>query len=153
MQSANMASSYNMVYYGNRPVAHIRPDYMDFFDGLDSVEIEVDGVTRSVGWGEVVHASDNLLVKSMPGYRVNAIGAQLTLESECNYPLKRRDFESRYSLDKASSMFRIEVYKQHANGQPDSFAGMFLVSYPTNTAKNSTPLLPGVEGKETLLGY
>ena len=143
-----------ILYYGNRPVAHIRPDYMDFSNDLDGVDIEADGKQRNVLWGEVVSVNDNLLVKGIPGYRINAIGAQVGKgTSECEYPIKRSDFESRFALNKASSLFRVEVYKQHENGRPDSFAGMFLVSYPMNTARNSKPLLPGVEGKETLLGY
>lgn len=143
-----------ILYYGNRPVAHIRPEYMNFSNDLDGMVIEADGRKRNVAWGEVVSVNDNLLVKGTPGYRVNAIGAQVGKgASECECPIKRADFESRFALNKASSLFRVEVYKQHGNGRPDSFAGMFLVSYPMNTAKNSKPLLPGVEGKETLLGY
>ena len=143
-----------VVYYGNRPVSQIRPDYMPFDDGLTHMKIEVDGMGREVSWGEVVHANDALLVESLPGYRVNAIGAQVgSGPSECNYPLQRRDFESRYSLDKAASLFRVEVYKQNGPGRADSFAGMFLVRYPVNTAQNTRPLLPAIDGKETLLGY
>lgn len=143
-----------IVYYGNRPVSRIYPDYMEFDHSLAGVEVEVDGTLKQIGWGEVVHAHNQIMVRSIPGYRVNAIGVQVEgRKSECNLPLKRHNFESHYSIDKTASMFRVEVYKLNGDGQTDSFAGMFLVHYPVSTANRPKPLLPGLSGKETLLGY
>ncbi|MBQ4132960.1 MAG: deacylase [Desulfovibrionaceae bacterium] len=145
---------HHIVYYGNRPVSQLRPDYMEFDHSLTGVEVEIDGTLRKVSWGEVVHSHDWIKVTSMPGYRVNAIGVQSSPgKSECNRPLKRRDFESRYSIDKTASLFRVEVYRRNEADMPDSFTGMFLVRYPVNTAQSPKPLLPGFVGKETLLGY
>lgn len=147
-------SSELMVYYGNRPVSSIKPDYMEFDNSLPEIELKVDGKDNVIAWGEVIHVSDSVLVKSIPGYRVNAIGAQVNNgASECNYNLKQSDFQNRFSVDKAGSTYRVEIYKQTKQGTKDPFVGMFLIKFPVNTAQRNTPLLPAVEGKETLLGY
>ena len=143
-----------IIYYGNRPVSHISPDYMEFDHSLPSMAVEVDGVSRQVKWGEVVHAYEQIKVCSTNGYRINAIGVPgESGKSECNRPLRRHDFESRYSIDKTGSLFRVEVYRRGTGSQADQFSGMFLVRYPVNTAQSPKPLLPGVAGKESLLGY
>ncbi len=146
-----------VVYYGNRPVTSITPDYMDYAEGLDKIELIVDGRNVTVRPGEVVPVGEKILVKSMPGYRINAIGAQVNNgASECNYNLQYTNFEKKFSLDNNNSLFRIELYQQPKGKlaqAKDRFAGMILVQFPVTTASTPT-VLPGVEGgKETLLGY
>ena len=144
-----------VVYYGNRAVTSITPDYFDYDNDLEKVELLVDGHDLSVPMGMVVPVGEEFLVKSIPGYRVNVIGVQINDGgSECNYNLKYADFDKKYSLDKSNSLFRIELYKKNKGEQTkDSFAGIILVRFPVSTATKPT-ILPSVEGNpETLLGY
>ena len=144
-----------VVYYGNRPVTSITPDYIDYDNDLQELELLVDGNQITVPIGQVVSVADEILVKPIPGYRVNAIGAQVNDGgSECNYNLKYVDFDNKYSLDKSNSLFRIELYKQGQGEQSkDRFAGIILVRFPVATVTKPT-ILPSIEGgTETLLGY
>ncbi len=144
-----------LVYYGNRAVTSITPDYLDYNNDLQELDLMVDGHELTVPIGKVVPVAKEILVKSIPGYRVNAIGAQVNGgASECSHNLKYVDFDKKYALDKNNSLFRIELYKQTKGEQnKDYFAGIILVRFPVSTATKPS-ILPCVEGgKETLLGY
>lgn len=153
------------VYYGNRLLTTLRPDYLDYDHSLQKMVIYADGQEQEVRFGETIKVSRSIKIKSVPNYRVNAIGPQLNSGgSECGITLARDDFPSRFSLDQAGNTFRVEVYRQmpHKVDEPqgkksvsDPFAGMILVQFPdaARTAANEELTLPAVEGKESVLGY
>lgn len=137
------------VHYGNNTVTSFRPDWLDTDDGLTSVSVEVDGQTRDVRFGDVIHAADRFRVNAVQGYRVNAIGADKGRD-ESDMTLRRRDFMPRYSIDKGGTTFRVEVYKDKL------YAGTFLVRFGAPAVAVTTPLpatLPAVKGKESDLGW
>lgn len=137
------------VHYGNNTVTSFRPDWLDTDDGLASVTVEVDGQPREVRFGDMIHAADSFRVASVPGYRVNAIGANKGRD-ESDITLRRRDFMPRYSVDKAGTTFRVEVYKDKL------YAGTFMVRFGAPAVAVTTPLpptLPAVKGKESDLGW
>lgn len=137
------------VHYGNNTVTSFRPDWLDTDDGLASVSVEVDGQPRQVGFGDMIHAADCFRVEPVPGYRVNAIGADKGRD-ESGIILRRRDFMPRYSIDKAGTTFRVEVYKGTL------YAGTFMVRFGAPAVAVTTPLpptLPAVKGKESDLGW
>ncbi len=136
------------VHYGNNTVTSFRPDWMDTDDGLDSVSVRVDGQTREVRFGDLVDASEHFLVEPVPGYRVNAIGADKGRD-ESNKIIRHADFRPQYSVDKAGTTFRVEVYKGKL------YAGTFLVRFGARTMAVTTPLpstLPAIKGRESDLG-
>lgn len=153
------------VYYGNRLLTTLRPDYLDYDHSLQKMIVYVDGQEKEVHFGETIKANRSIKIKSVPNYRINAIGPQLNNGgSECGITLARDDFPSRFSLDQSGNTFRIEVYKQtpHKPADPagnkpvsDPFAGMILVQFPdaSRTAVNEKLTLPAVEGNESVLGY
>lgn len=137
------------VHYGNNTVTAFRPDWLDTDDGIDSVSVEVDGQPREVRFGDMLHAAKSFRVAPIPGYRVNAIGADKGRD-ESNITLRHRDFMPRYSVDKGGTTFRVEVYKDKL------YAGTFMVRFGAPAVSVTTPLpptLPAVRGEESTLGW
>jgi hypothetical protein len=135
------------VAYGNRTLTRLHPDFMDFDDSLDSVEMVLDGKTRTVRMGEILSVEESFLVKEKPGYRVNAIGAQKENNgSEAGVKLALGDFMPRYSVDKKATLYRVEVYKGKA------FAGMVLVRFGKTSPLSGRPLT-ATPGPESDFGF
>ncbi|CAK7019885.1 MAG: hypothetical protein DELT_02373 [Desulfovibrio sp.] len=141
------ASSWR-VAYGNRTLTRLKPEYMEFDESLSDVEMMVGDEARSVPIGGTVLVSDSFLVKSMAGYRVNAIGARKEKKdgSECDVTLRKKDFLPRYSVDKDATTFRVEIYKGK------SFAGMILVRFG-KALPASRETMTAVKGPESDYGF
>ncbi len=136
------------VAYGNRTVTRIVPQYMDYDDSLGSLEIVRDGKNVIVPVGEVVTVNASFAVKSVPGYRINAIGStrEKADGSECGVTLRKQDFMPRFSVDKNASTYRVEVYKDGA------FAGMILVRFGKTPPAARETMTAG-NGPESDFGY
>lgn len=136
------------VAYGNRTLTRIIPEYMEYDESLDSVDITRDGKAAKVRIGETVTVREAFLVKSMDGYRVNAIGAVKKKEdgSKCGLELRKKDFIPRFSVDKSATTYRVEVYKDKA------FAGMFLVRFGAKVPMGKDTLT-ATPGEESELGF
>ena len=135
------------VAYGNRTLTRLSPEFMDFDESLNGVEMLVDGKSRSVRFGEIVDVRDSFLVKGVDGYRVNAIGAKKEVNgTEADVTIVRRDFLPRYSVDKGATTYRVEVYKDKA------FAGMLLVRFGGGGIAEDVPLT-ATTGPESDLGF
>lgn len=123
------------VAYGNRTLTRLNPDFMDFDENLNSVEMVLDGKKHTVRLGEIISVKDSFLVKSQAGYRINAIGAQKEKNgSEADVLLVHKDFMPRFSVDKDAKTYRVEVYKGKA------FAGMVLVRFGESMPVDEQPL-------------
>lgn len=135
------------VAYGNRTLTRLNPAFMDFDDSLSSVEMLLDGVSCIVPLGEVVAVEKSFEVRIDPQYRVNAIGAQKEKNgSEAGVRLVHKDFQPRFSVDKAGTTYRVEVYKGKA------FVGMLLVRFGKPPPKAPVPLT-ATSGPESPLGF
>ncbi|MDR3175227.1 MAG: deacylase [Desulfovibrio sp.] len=135
------------VAYGNNTLTRIKPEFMDFDESLQKMDLVVDGEATSVSPGEIVQVREYFLVNVPEGYRVNAIGAQKEVRgSEAGVLLRRKDFMPRFSLDKNASIFRVEAYKGKA------FSGMILVRFGDAAARPVKSLTAG-RGPESELGF
>ena len=94
---------------GNRPIATLKPFYIDFDNSLERVDLIVDGAEVSAKIGSVVKVKNSFSVKNLP-YRVNIIGYSGS-GSEVGVELKRRDLMGKFAIDKANTKFRVEFYK------------------------------------------
>lgn len=141
------ASSWR-VAYGNRTLTRLSPQYMDFDDSLKTVDMVLDGKVKSVSVGQMVSVTDSFLVKTLKGFRVNAIGAQKEKAdgSEDDVILRKKDFIPRYSVDKNATTYRVEIYKGKA------FAGMILVRFG-KAASPSRETMTATAGPESSLGF
>lgn len=137
------------IHYGNRTLTLIRPDWRDINEELDAVATIIDGEKILAPFGQTLFVDKEITVMPIPGFRVNAIGYECGKKDESGRPLRHRDFDKRFSVDRSGHIFRVEVYKDQ------SFAGMFLLRFKTNgqTAQNSTVSLPDKKGYESDLGF
>ena len=136
------------IHYGNNTVTSFRPDWMKMDEALASVAVDVDGESHEVRFGEIIPVRRDFRVRPLEGYRVNAIGATLGVD-ESNLLIRRRDFQERYSIDKAGTTYRVEVYKGR-----NTYAGTFLVRFGSSslTASGTPGVLPSLAGPESSLG-
>lgn len=140
------------VHYGNRLLATIQPAWHKAADELEAVRLLVDGQEKLASFGHLIRIKDNFSIIGQPGYRVNAIGVDRGLKDESGILLKRADFDRRFSIDRAGTIYRVEVYRGK------NFAGMFLVSFeePDAQKKRATSnasFSPAAPGLESRLGY
>lgn len=141
------APKFLCIHYGNRKLASISPEWHELAHDIDFVPARIDGMHRLIPFGQVINVENEAIIESASGCRVNAIG--FGGPDDANKPLRHPNFQPRYSIDRAGTIFRVEVYKG------DLFAGMFLLRFKNNmkTASKNPPLLPAVNGPESHLGF
>ena len=143
------------VHYGNRMITLIRPEWREMDHSLAGMKVLADGQATEAPFGQVLEVSKSLLVQPLEGYRVNAIGFDPGLKDESGEIMTLKDFQSRFSVDRQGTLYRVEVYKDQR------FSGMFLVRFVSgrnhmtnNTApSNSMDRLPDKPGQESNLGF
>lgn len=112
------------VYFGNKNVTEIDPQYFEFDTSISEVPMEIDGATRPVPFGRVVDVARSFRVEPGGAYRVNVIGfSRPGLADEAGVTLTRANLKPEFSVDKAGSIYRVEVYKG------DRFCGMILAAF------------------------
>ncbi|MEZ0576385.1 M14 family metallopeptidase [Halodesulfovibrio aestuarii] len=117
------------VYYGNRNLTNLSPQFFEFDDSLSSLRINVDGHTRDVAMGTIIDVDSHFCINSMDGYRVNIIGfVGRNNGAESGMLVRRKDLISRFSLDKNGRVYRVEAYRG------EKFSGMVLVRFSENNA-------------------
>ena len=123
----------------------------------------LDGKPHRVRMGDMVTVRDSFLVKSVPGFRVTAIGALKEANTDAadarnNFHGKKKhqaditivhkDFMPRFSLDKNGTTYRVELYKDNA------FAGMVLVRFDKEgVLVNDAVPLTAISGPENAFGF
>lgn len=112
------------VRYGNRYVTSLKPQYFEYDNSLEEINMVVDGHNKTINVGDKVNVEDSFRVLAERDFRVNIIGyAKPGLKNENDILVKRKQIISRYSIDKAEKIFRVEFYKG------DKFSGMVLVDF------------------------
>ena len=112
------------VSYGNRRITRLHPQFFDFDASLKSVAMTVDGAHRDVAVGSVVDVGERFLVEAAAGLRVNVIGwRKAGVKSESGVEIDRASINSRFSVDRAARVYRVEFYRG------SRFAGMVLVRF------------------------
>jgi hypothetical protein len=117
------------VYYGNRNLTNLSPQFFEFDDSLSSLQITVDGSTREVAMGTVIDVDSHFSINSLKGYRFNIIGyVGENNGAESDVLVRKKDLVTRFSLDKGGRVYRVEAYRG------DKFSGMVLVRFSENSA-------------------
>lgn len=112
------------VFFGNTNVTQLDPEYLEFDSSIDRITLNVDGSRREVPFGSVVQVGQNFRVEPQAGYRTNVIGfSKPGLADEAGQALALADLRPNYSVDKAGTIYRVEVYRE------DKFCGMILVAF------------------------
>ena len=116
------------VRYGNRSVTQLHPQYFEYDDSLSSVRLWVDGELKDVPLGSIVDVKDQFKVEPIENYRANIIGfSRKGVANESGIIVRRKQIANRYSVDRGSRKYRIELY------QGDKFCGMLLVNFIKTT--------------------
>ncbi len=116
------------VYFGNKNVTELDPQYIEFDSSIQQVDMDVDGVRRTVPFGTVIQVDKTFRVQPSRDYRANIIGfSRPGLADEAGVTLTRADLQPAYSVDKASSIYRLEIYRG------DKFCGMILAVFRPET--------------------
>jgi hypothetical protein len=133
------------VYFGNTNVTQLDPEYREFDSSIDHVAMDIDGARRDVPFGAVVDVAKAMRVEPSQDYRVNIIGfSRPGLVDEAGVSVGLPDLKTPYSVDKAGTIYRVEVYRG------EKFCGMILAAFrkdpPPKLAKaGSDRLLRGLK--------
>lgn len=115
------------VRYGNRNITNLKPSYFEYDDSLEDIQMSIDGNVKSISLGSMVDVSKNFNIHPIEGYRVNVIGfTRKGVKDESNRTIKLKNIRRRYSVDKQSKIFRVEIY------QGKKYCGMILVRFNKN---------------------
>ncbi|MAD42990.1 MAG: deacylase [Arcobacter sp.] len=113
-----------IIHYGNRKLAKLHPDYIKFIEDERDINISIDGVKKSIKFGDIVYAKDSFNIEEVSDLRVNVIGyVNKKHKNEVGININKKDVAKRFSIDKNGNLFRIEFY------QGDKFAGMVLLGF------------------------
>lgn len=135
------------IHYGNRMIANIRPDWREFNDELDAVRAVVDGEEVLAPFGQILDVEDHAIISKIPGFRVNVIGFGGENMDDAGLRVTREKLKTRFSVDRAGTLYRVEVYKG------STFAGMFLLRYKNRISAKNRAILPATRGPESSLGF
>ena len=116
-----------VVYYGNRKLTTLVPQYLDYdeFDG--KLKVNIDGKIRTVSLGSIVKVKEYFNVQMDKKLRINVIGyVNKKHKNESGLNIRKRYILKRFSIDKDGKRFRVEVYDKKIKNK---FLGMFLVEF------------------------
>ena len=112
------------VRYGNRSVTQLHPQYFEYDNSLSSIKLWVDGEQKEIPFGTVVDVQDEFKVEPLKEYRANVIGfSKRGVDDESGIIVKRQHIAKRYSVDRESRKYRVELYRD------GRFCGMILVNF------------------------
>ncbi len=98
------------VQYGNNFQARIYPEYFEFSDAFNEVDIELDSNRTSVHFGTKLIVKKNFLIPKIQSVRVNVIGFNHS-KDESNILVSKKDMQKQYSLDMSGKIYRVEFYE------------------------------------------
>jgi hypothetical protein len=116
-----------VVYYGNKKLTTLVPEYLDYEHFEKAIKIDVDGVEKEVHFGSLVEVKEYFNVIPQEGIRVNAIGyVNQKHSNESGLNIREKYFLKRFSIDKDSKRYRVEFYDSK---EENKFFGMILVEF------------------------
>lgn len=118
------------IYHGNERITTLIPQYFSYDTKPPQIDMEIDGLLKNVRMGSIVKVANTFKVITPDGYRANAIGfSSPGRHNEAGVTIEKKDFSSRYSVNEAGNIFRVEFYKTAEQQYDDKFAGMVLVKF------------------------
>jgi hypothetical protein len=118
------------IHYGNNRLAFLKPQFFEYDESLQGIEMLVDGVSRQVEFGSTIPVDQDFLVRGKLGYRVNVIGySHKGKRDESDLLVQKKQIRDHYSIDKMGQLFRVEVYRKNR------FSGMILVDFRQQSQK------------------
>ncbi|NOX15931.1 MAG: deacylase [Epsilonproteobacteria bacterium] len=116
-----------IVYYGNRKLTTLVPEYLKYDKAINSVKVNIDGKVKNIKFGTLNSVKNYFNVKADKRYRVNVIGyINRKHKNEVGLNIRKKQIIRRYSIDKYGKRYRVEVYDAK---QKNKFLGMFLIEF------------------------
>ena len=116
-----------VVYYGNRKLTTLVPQYFEYDDFDGRLDVVVDGKMQKVAMGSLVEVKKYFNVKKDKRFRINVIGyVNRKHKNESGLNIRKKYTIKRFSVDKDGKRYRVEVYD---NKTKNRFLGMFLVEF------------------------
>lgn len=118
---------YYSIYYGNRRLTRLVPQYFNYKEDIKEIEVNIDGKLEKVKYGSVISVKNFFNVSPDKKSRVNVIGyVNRKHKNESGLNVRKKYMLKRFSVDKSGNRYRVEVYD---NSKKDIFTGMFLVDF------------------------
>ena len=111
------------IYYGNRRLSRLKPDYVAMDKKDKSIKLKVDSKDKEIKFGSIINVKKDFLVYPIKDYRVNVIGYTNKSKKETSVSINYKKMKKQFSIDKNGSTYRVEFYTK------DKFAGMILVKF------------------------
>ncbi len=114
-----------IVFVGNKKITELKPQYFKLSQTCsEDFTLEVDGKSLKVKKATEFYVNDDFTVRTSKDYRVNIIGfsAKGYLD-ESGLEISMKGLNRKFSLDKESKVYRIEIYKN------DEFCSMLMVHF------------------------
>lgn len=130
-------NTYN-VRYGNRHVTNLHPQFFEYDDSLQELEIFANNQRNRVSMGDILPVKNSFTVNAPAQYRVNIIGySKPGLGNENAVHVQRKEISERFSIDESGSLFRVEIYRD------EKFCGMVLIKFVASpVAENQRQVQP-----------
>jgi hypothetical protein len=126
------SKKYYIIYYGNRRVLKLQPDFTEFanVDKNELIKFRLDNYKNvSIPFGSVVETKKSFYIYPKDGYRVNVIGfVHKKYKDESGLNISKKSIPKRFAIDKKHRTYRIEFYKNK------KFAGMILIKFTNKTS-------------------
>ncbi len=131
-----------MIYYGNKKLARLKPDYLDIEEEQKDIIIQIDGKQKIVKLGSIIDVNESFVVEPLENFRVNIIGfVKKGRKDESGLKVNRNKIPKRFSIDRNGKIFRVEFYKDN------KFAGMVLVNFDKTRKLNQDLSTASKKGK------
>lgn len=118
------------IHYGNNRLAFLNPQYFELDRSISTVTMAIDGFVQEIPFGTIIPVAKTFKVNPPKGYRTNVVGFANAVDSDDGHQqITYQQMNSRFSIDKAGMLFRVEVYRNHR------FSGMVLVDFRPQSAK------------------
>jgi hypothetical protein len=62
-----------IIYYGNRRLSRLKPDYIDYSNDNQNVTIKIDDKDKTTAFGSVITVKDKFKIYPIKDYRINVI--------------------------------------------------------------------------------
>jgi hypothetical protein len=112
-----------IVQYGNRRLAKLSPDYIEYDPSNAKVKLTIDSKVGEYSFGSIIDVKKDFLVNANKKYRINVIGYSNKSKVETEKHIVKKQILKNYSVDKEGRIYRIEYYHKK------KFAGMVLIKY------------------------
>ncbi|MEA3352728.1 MAG: M99 family carboxypeptidase catalytic domain-containing protein [Campylobacterota bacterium] len=111
------------IYYGNRRLSKLKPDFTKHIDCEKSAKLKVDRNDIELDFGKTIKIKESFLVYPLKDYKINVVGYADKTKIDTGVNITYPKMLKRFSIDKEGKRYRVEYYSKN------KFAGMIIVEF------------------------